>query len=410
MLFFGAALIVVETSDLRILVIGLDGRVLTPETPSYSVTWAREMGRLVDEYVVLGEDRSRHHRGPVPVAPNVTAWPVHGHPAGYSIGAARLAHRLHRRSPFDVCTTEDPFRAGVAGALFAMWTGVPLNVENHSSHLRNPAWVSQRTANRVYHPAGIRVVQRADTVRNYSPDQTAALMELGLEPRRLFVIPPPAPPPQDIDRDEARAALGLDPDLPVIFTAGRLDPLKNLPSLLRAFAILHARRPARLLIAGNGPQRTHALSVARALGVEGSVHFLGMVPESQMPLLYAAADMFATASHHETGPRTVLEAYAAGCPVVGTYAMGVVHYRILCHGETGLVVNPADAPGISEAMEMLLDDPAWARQMAAEGRRRIRNYAYPEIARRMLAMFEETVRRGEGQTLSEQDTTHPIRA
>lgn len=378
---------------MRVLVIGLDSRAARPQTESYAVRWAREMSRHVDEYVVLCQSDDGSTFGPVPLAPNAVAYAIGAGGASYSARAARFARDLHARQPFDVCTTEDPFRAGLAGLLFSQKTGVALNVENHSLHINNPDWLSARTRNRLYNRIGLAVLRRADTIRNYSADQAPDLLAAGVSARRLFTVPPPAPEPNPMSRAEARAALGWGADERVVLSAGRMVPVKNGTGLLNAFAIVAKHRSCRLVMAGDGPERGRWEQHARSLGLDGRVDWAGAVPDQKMPLLFAAADLFATASCNETGPRTVLEAFAAGVPSVGTHRMGVVATGVLAHGETGFVVDPDDAIGMAEAMDLLLGDPGWASRMGSEGRRRLAPMNYANTARRMLAVFKETIRR-----------------
>lgn len=87
--------------------------------------------------------------------------------------------------------------------------------------------------------------------------------------------------------------------------------------------------------------------------------------------------------------------------------MGVVTTGVLAHGETGFVVDPEDAIGMAETLDLLLGDPGWARRMGAEGRRRLAPMNYASTARRMLAVFQETIRR---RAVTEPEVPEPQRA
>jgi glycosyltransferase involved in cell wall biosynthesis len=333
----------------------------------------------------------------VRLAENAVAYCLAGPRLLYPFRAARLARRLHAECPFDVVTTEDPIRAGLAGALFAERAGVPLNVENHSLHINEPVWLASRYHHHLYNRIAIRVARRADSIRNYSPDQNQPLLEIGVSPERLFTIPAPAPLRQNLpSREAARRSFGLSPETGAILAAGRMVPYKNIGTLLEAVATLHATQPVRLLLAGSGPNRPGWQRHARRLGLGDHVSWLGAVAEGEMAALYAAANVFVAPAVHETGPRTIMEAFLAECPVVATPFMGVVHFGLCAHGETGLVVSPHDPVAMAEAIGLLLSDPAWARRMAREGRARVEDQCdIRRIARKVAQVLRETVRRSQ---------------
>ncbi|HEY3267954.1 MAG TPA: glycosyltransferase [Armatimonadota bacterium] len=379
---------------MRILCIGLDGRVGDPERGGHAVRWTREMARLVDDYVVLAESPDGRDSGPIPLEHNASAWLLGGSPAAYPFRAARLALRLHAASPFDLCTTEDPIRAGLAGALFAARAHVPLNVENHSLHINEPVWLRERPHHRIYNRIAISVVRRADSIRNYSPDQDDALIRVGVRRNRIYVAPPPFHACPSVDRGEARARFDLGESEAVVLSAGRMVSYKNLGTLIDAFAALRGSRKARLLLAGDGPARAAWRERARATGLNGSIRWLDALPEDDMPALYHACDAFVAPALHETGPRTVLEALSCDRPVVATPRMGVVHAGVCVHGESALVVPPNDASGMADALEMLLADSRWARRLAMEGHARAADIcSVRAIARSVAGMYRETVHR-----------------
>lgn len=376
---------------MRVLSIGLDGRVGFPEQRGYASMWVREMARLVDEYVVIAESPDGAPHGPTPLAENASAYLLPGSPLTYPWRAAALARTLHAATPFDIVTTEDPIRAGLAGAIFAAKTGVALNVENHSFHINEPDWISEKPHHRLYNRIAIHVVRRAGSIRSYSPGQNDVLRAIGVPEDRLFVVPACVPEMVFPTRAEARAHLGLSDDEPVIFSAGRMVPCKNLGVLLEAVALLRSHKAARLLLAGDGPSRSEWEARGVALGLGDAVRWLGQVPESEIPALHAAADVYATPSTRETGPRTVLEAYLAGRPVVVTADMGVTQMGVCEHNRSALVLDPHDARGWADALNELLSNPQRGERMAADGRARCaEEQSMPATARALMDVFRQT--------------------
>lgn len=147
------------------------------------------------------------------------------------------------------------------------------------------------------------------------------------------------------------AALGQGP---VIVTAGRLTPVKDHRTLLRAFAELRATRPARLVIFGDGPLKSELAAEAARLGIAGSTLLPGYVNDPAA--CYAVADLFVLSSVSEGFGNVLIEAMAAGVPVVSTDAPHGPR-EILEDGALGPLVRVGDATALAAAMAMTLDAP-----------------------------------------------------
>ena len=141
---------------------------------------------------------------------------------------------------------------------------------------------------------------------------------------------------------------------PVILAAGRLDEQKDFPTLLAAFARLPTRRPARLIVLGEGRQRPHLLSLARRLGVAEHVDFPGFVDNPYA--FMARASLFVLSSRHEGLPTVLIEAMACGCPVVSTDCPYGPR-EILEGGKHGPLVPVGDAEALAAAMARTIDAP-----------------------------------------------------
>jgi len=155
---------------------------------------------------------------------------------------------------------------------------------------------------------------------------------------------------------------------PIIGSIARLNPEKDHISLLRAFAILRGRYPrARLVLAGAGPERERLEALAASLGIDGSVEFLGHVDDVRP--VHARLDVYVQSSHVEGMPVAVLEALAAGIPVVAARVGG--NEEAVVDGVSGVLVPPQHPEAIADAVSRLVDQPALAREMAAAGQRHV---------------------------------------
>jgi glycosyltransferase involved in cell wall biosynthesis len=170
-------------------------------------------------------------------------------------------------------------------------------------------------------------------------------------------------------RAGARASQGIDPGDPVVGIAARFAPVKDHATLLRAFARVLGEIPrAKLALAGDGELRASLETQAQGLGIAGSCRFLGV--RRDIPDLLSSWDLFCLSSLSEGTSVTLLEAMAAGLPVVATRVGG--NPEIVVDGTTGLLASRGDDAGLARAIVEILEDPTRARGMGEAGRARVR--------------------------------------
>jgi glycosyltransferase involved in cell wall biosynthesis len=222
-----------------------------------------------------------------------------------------------------------------------------------------------------------------------SPDIAASLAAAGVPKDRCRVVRSAVDPAMLAPsgaREQVRAQLGVEPDDRVLLTLAALIPRKALDVLLDALALLaeEGRRPW-LWIAGDGPQRGELEAQTIRLGLQEQVCFLGR--RADVGDLLAACDVFVLPSHREGLGVAALEAMAAGRPVVATAVGGL--QEAVVDGRTGLLVPPADAPALADALGRLLHDDSLREGLGAAGPGRIVEGYLPE---QMVAAYEEVYR------------------
>lgn len=170
---------------------------------------------------------------------------------------------------------------------------------------------------------------------------------------------------------------------PVILTVARLHRRKGHRSLLQAAA----RLPGTVFVfAGDGPERPALEREAAALGVADRVRFLGH--RTDIAELLSACDVFALPSLYEGLPLAVLEAMAAGKPVIGTSTAGID--EAVVDGETGLLVAPSDPDALADAIRQVIDDEAFARRLGVNGQARVaRDFTSGAMVKRVEGIYEE---------------------
>ncbi|MCA9554380.1 MAG: glycosyltransferase [Myxococcales bacterium] len=183
--------------------------------------------------------------------------------------------------------------------------------------------------------------QRRDLAFKYrvAPIEKIQVVPLGLELDRFSAVRATRSGP-------VRRALGIGPDAKVIAAAGRFVPIKRFDLLIQAFAkVLGAHPDAHLLLAGDGASEDRAALERQAEALGGRVHFLGW--RKDLEAIFAEADLLALSSDNEGTPVTVIEALAAGLPVVATRVGGV---EDVVRGAAGTLVAPGDVGALAQAM------------------------------------------------------------
>ena len=189
-----------------------------------------------------------------------------------------------------------------------------------------------------------------------------------------------------VSREQLRAREGFTDDDVLFVCVARFARQKNHALLIRSFAQGPASDPhARLILAGDGVLRDEVETQVASLGLTGRVRFLGV--RTDIPEVLAASDIFVLSSDYEGNPLSILEAMAAGLPIVST-AVGSVP-NLLANGMSGVLVQPGDVGEMSKAMESLLADRQLRQAMGRAGARRAReNFDVANMVRDYEELYE----------------------
>jgi glycosyltransferase involved in cell wall biosynthesis len=260
-------------------------------------------------------------------------------------------------------------RANWAGCFAAKMAGVPLVVLS-DRELRTWMRPWHRWWDRWCFRIARGMTVPSDAVKRWDVE------ELGLDADRIWVIPNGV----ELDRfahprprEEARQRLGLDAvNGPLIGYVGRLEePVKGLGYLLSALAQLRGDdHSPRLLVVGEGHARGRLEATAMHLGLREWVRFAGL--RKDVPELMGALDLLVVPSLREGCPNVVLEAMAAGLPVVATGVGGTP--EIIQHGVTGWLVTPGDSTELAQGIDRMLRHPDEARALARAARTWVERY------------------------------------
>jgi glycosyltransferase involved in cell wall biosynthesis len=183
---------------------------------------------------------------------------------------------------------------------------------------------------------------------------------------------------------------GLEPEAIVLTHVGRFAPPKNHALLIEAFAQVRTHTPLYLLLVGGGELEDAVRQQVVELGLQQRVRFLGV--RADVPAILNASDLFVLSSRWEGNPLSVMEAMAAGLPVVSTAVGGVPD--LVREGETGLLVPSGDAAALARALQALVDDPARREAMGAAARQHaIAHFDIRHTVRGYEQLYESLLRR-----------------
>lgn len=290
--------------------------------------------------------------------------------------------RWLRQHAVDVLHCHDKY-SNMYGALIGRLARVPLLIasrrfENHG------AWRFE-AGNRVAYHLADRALANSEGVGRL-------LAREGIPESKIAVVPNFLDDAAFATADQAgrtafRTELGIPPEAIVVGCVARLAPVKDHPTLVRAFAeVVRAEPRAVLVLVGDGPSRAMLEALVGELGLHAAVRFAGH--RENTTNLHQWFDVSTLASTSEGFPNAVIEALAAAVPVVAT-DVGAVRDAVI-DGRTGHVVPAGDAPAFARALLALVGDPARRAALGAEGRRlALAKYRRDAVLGVLYALWEE---------------------
>jgi glycosyltransferase involved in cell wall biosynthesis len=174
-----------------------------------------------------------------------------------------------------------------------------------------------------------------------------------------------------------------------VLFVGTLEPRKNVALLIEAFALLRRQIDAQLLIVGSRGWLDEPIFAAHARsGVGDAARFVGHLDEEDLAVLYSHAGVFVLPSLYEGFGLPVLEAMAAGAPVLTSSVSSLPEVA----GDAALLVDPHDPAAIADGLRRLLGDPALADDLRTRGRARAAEFSWERTASETLALLRSIAR------------------
>lgn len=304
------------------------------------------------------------------------------------LAAIRLARLIRRVRPQIVHT--HTAKAGAVGRTAALLSGPPRPIVVHTFHGHVLRGYFGVVGSRVFRLIETALARVTDVLVAVSPQVRDELVRLGVAPAEKFTVVRlgiELEPRVRCEEDgmSVRRRIGIGDERFVVGWFGRMTAVKRTEDMLGAVAALRERGvDALLLLVGDGADRAGLETQAFALGLARHCLFLGY--QEDVAPWYAACDVVALTSANEGTPVAIIEALAAGRPVVATDVGGVPD--VVADGVDGFLVEPGDTAALAERLELLARDDDRRRQMGENGRRRaLERYAVARLVDDVDALY-----------------------
>jgi glycosyltransferase involved in cell wall biosynthesis len=281
-------------------------------------------------------------------------------------------------------------KAGLLGRLAARSAGVPFVVHTYHGHVLRGYFSPAKTA--LFRRIETRLAPLSDALVAVSDAVRRDLVDLGVaDGARIRVIPlglELAHLAGELPRGVLRSGAGIPESAPLVGMVGRLVPIKDVPTFLRAARLVAQVRPdARFALVGDGEDRARLEALATELGLSGVVAFLGW--RLDLPAVYGDLDVVVNASRNEGTPVALIEALAASRAVVATRVGGTPDL-LGRDGERGALVPPGEPQVLAHAILQTVEESEAARRRARAGREHVlARYTSDRLVRDVDALYRE---------------------
>jgi glycosyltransferase involved in cell wall biosynthesis len=302
--------------------------------------------------------------------------------------------RRLRKEKHDIVSTQTRFfTTSFLGAWFALWNRKPLvHTERGAYHSVVTSKVVDMISRTVDHTLGWAVVRLAKRNVGVSKASCDFLKHLGARNVHLIhngvdlinVL-------SEMEKEKKKKQMGLDADDRVLLFVGRLIYAKGLQDVFPSLKSLIEVEPRlKMVVVGDGPYRTDLEDMVKKLKLEAHVRFLGMKPVEEVKECLQAADWFVNPSHSEGLPRSILEAAAAGLPIVATDVGGTA--EIIQDQQSGLLIKKEEEERLKERLASLIKDQNLSRTLGREARKNIeKTFDWKKINQSYIDLFQQLI-------------------
>ncbi len=374
---------------MRVLMISLDRTLLgadyTGDVLERHQKYADLAGQL--EIIVLTKKGFKKRK----ISQNLTVYPSNSlSKLNYVLDAFNLAKNIYWPDKIDLIVTQDPFLTGLTGYLIKKRFKIPLLIHFHGDFWDNKYWLMEKGRwwfNWFFLLLSKLTVKQADGIRVVSSGIKEKLAKAGVNQHKIKVIPTPVNLEKFSQIDEQKIEkLKQQYDYrPMILNVGRKDPSKDFKTFFKTIELVCQKFKKMIFLqAGADLQMNYCSDCDQEFVFES----LGKLKHEKLIEYYQAGNIYLSTSQHESFGKVLIEAMAAGLPVVATKTTG--SEEIVRDGENGFLVPIKDEQNLAKKVLYLLNHPEQAKEMGKKGKAMVeKRFNQEKIIKKICNFWKE---------------------
>jgi len=320
-------------------------------------------------FTIIVHSKGRYRFRKLIVSNRIVVYPTNASGISSYKKMYEIGKKLMSKEKFSLIIAQDPFLTGIVGYALKRKFSVPLLVNIFSSFFDDPYWLGESLQNRFFNELGKFIIKKADGIRVECKTEQKKIISLGVDPKKIFVAPVPVDLKKIMKADGTtiRKKYLSGRFKKIVLYIGRFAREKNIQMILRVASSISKKAPGVLfLIVGAGEEEDRLKMLAKNLKLD-NVLFVGKIPYTLVPHYHAAADVFVLSSFYEGVPLVLIEAAAAGKPIVTNRIRDIDD--VIVNGKSGFVVEGGDYRTMANHILYLVENTKKAKRMGKAGQK-----------------------------------------
>jgi len=327
---------------------------------------------------------------------NLTIYPTNSRiKLNYILDAYETIRSIYWPDKFDLVVCQDPFLAGLVGWIIKKRFKVPLLVHFHGDFWQNKYWLIEAGRwwfNWFFLLLSIFIVKRSDGIRVVSSGIKDKLVKKGINKRKIKVIPTPVDLEKFVHCDPVKVKKlrsGDHSGRKALINVGRKDPSKDYKTLYKAIGLVYQDyKKLAFWQIGSNEYLPEKIKADQNLVLTST----DKISQEELSNYYHASNIYISSSCSESFGKVLIEAMAAGLPVIATETTG--SKEIIKNGENGFLVPIGDSDALAKKISFLLNDPEKAKEMGQAGRKIVRGkFNQEKITKKMIRFWKELIKK-----------------
>lgn len=379
-----------EKTDLKILTINLD-YTLAMDSPDFGDAQQRNIdyGQYVKKIISITHSPKRMGLKKKVLSDEVVIYPTSStNPIFFIFDALRLSREIFFDHKIDLVLTQDPFITGLVGWLLKREYQCKYLIHFHGDFWENKYWLREKWYNFILLLLSRFLVRKADGIKVVSFGIKNKLVKAGIERNKIRVIPTPVNlnkfvycEPEKVKELRKK----INGNWKTIINVGRKDPAKDYQTLFKAVRIVREKY-GKLAFWQIGADIKLDESIRFSENIKLSS--IGKISQNELANYYHASDIYVSSSQHESFGKVLIEAMAAGLPIVATATTG--SKDIIQDGINGFLVPVGDSETLARKILYLLNNPFKAKEMSEKGREIVKEkFNYQKLVEQIIGFWQD---------------------